>query len=100
MTAETKPLAAPKDNLLGICNALGSDFGFNPLWLRLALGAVFVVQPVGVVVAYLALGLVVLAARLVFPNARTHNVPVSDRAEAQHHVAANEVGRLDLAEAA
>ena len=82
MTAETKPLAAPKDNLLGICNALGSDFGFNPLWLRLALG------------------LVVLAARLAFPNARTHNAPVSDRAEAQHHVAANEVGRLDLAEAA
>jgi len=63
-------LPAPKDNLLGICNALGEDFGFNPLWLRLALGFVFVIQPVAVVVSYLALGLVVLISRLAFPNRR------------------------------
>lgn len=68
MTTETKPLSAPKDNLLGICNALGEDFGFNPLWLRLALGAIFVIQPIGVVVTYLALGLVVLVSRLAFPS--------------------------------
>jgi phage shock protein PspC (stress-responsive transcriptional regulator) len=71
MTTHTKPLSTPKDNLLGICNALGEDFSFNPLWLRLALGAAFVIQPLGVVVGYLALGLVVLASRLAFPNART-----------------------------
>lgn len=72
MTTDTqiKPLASPKDNLLGICNALGEDFGFNPLWLRLALGAAFIVQPVGVVIAYLALGMVVLVSRLAFPNPR------------------------------
>lgn len=70
MTTEAKPLTNPKDNLLGICNALGEDFGFNPLWLRLALGAAFVIQPVGVVVTYLALGLVVLVSRIAFPNAR------------------------------
>ena len=61
---------APKDNLLGICNALGEDFGFNPLWLRLALGFAFVIQPVAVVVSYLALGLVVLISRIAFPNRR------------------------------
>jgi phage shock protein PspC (stress-responsive transcriptional regulator) len=71
MTTQSKPLSTPKDNLLGICNALGEDFSFNPLWLRLALGAAFVIQPLGVVVAYLALGLVVLVSRLAFPNART-----------------------------
>lgn len=65
-----KPLSTSKDNLLGICHALGEDFGFNPLWLRLALGAAFVVQPVGVVIAYLALGLAVLASRLAFPSRR------------------------------
>ncbi|MCD2314599.1 PspC domain-containing protein [Sphingomonas sp. IC-11] len=70
MTTEAKKLTNPKDNLLGICNALGEDFGFNPLWLRLALGAAFVIQPVGVVVTYLALGLVVLVSRIAFPNAR------------------------------
>ncbi|WBH17503.1 PspC domain-containing protein [Sphingomonas radiodurans] len=78
MTTATKPLAAPKDNLLGICNALGEDFGFNPLWLRLVLGTAFVIQPVGVVIGYLALGLVVLVSRLAFPNARArkHEEPV------------------------
>jgi phage shock protein PspC (stress-responsive transcriptional regulator) len=70
MTDQAKPLASPKDNLLGICNALGEDFGFDPLWLRLALGAAFVLQPVGVVIAYLALGLLVLASRLAFPTSR------------------------------
>jgi phage shock protein PspC (stress-responsive transcriptional regulator) len=69
MTDQTKPLATPKDNLLGICNALADDFGFNALWLRLALGAAFVVQPVGVITAYLALGLIVLVSRLAFPAA-------------------------------
>ena len=74
MTTETKPLSAPKDNLLGICNALGEDFGFNPLWLRLALGAIFVIQPIGVVVTYLALGLVVLVSRIAFPSRRPTTV--------------------------
>lgn len=72
-----QPLSTPKDNLLGICNALGEDFGFNPLWLRLSLGAAFVIQPVGVVIAYLALGLVVLVSRIAFPSRRaTAALPV------------------------
>ncbi len=74
MTNETQKLAAPKDNLLGICNALGEDFGFNPLWLRLALGCAFVIQPVGVILGYIALGLVVLVSRLAFPNAKRAKV--------------------------
>ena len=70
MTAQAQPAPAPKDNLLGICNALGEDFGFNPLWLRLALGAGFVIQPVAIVVGYLSLGLIVLVSRLAFPDPR------------------------------
>lgn len=62
---DTSPRATSKDNLLGICNALGEDFGFNPLWLRLALGAAFVLQPVAIVTLYLALGAAVLISRIV-----------------------------------
>jgi phage shock protein PspC (stress-responsive transcriptional regulator) len=98
MTIHAQPLTASKDNLLGICNAVGEDFGFNPLWLRLALGAVFVVQPVGVVVAYLALGLVVLASRLLVPNRATR---VTGGSTTVHQVRAdNEGDAVLLAEAA
>ncbi len=97
MTTDSKPLAAPKDNLLGICNALGEDVGFNPLWLRLALGAVFVVQPVGVVVTYLALGLVVLVSRLAFP---TRGSVVTAPAAEPALVAGNEADELVFAKAA
>lgn len=81
MISQTTKLAAPKDNLLGICNALGEDFGFNPLWLRLALGCAFVIQPVNVVIGYLALGLVVLASRLAFPE--TRKLPLSETARGE-----------------
>lgn len=57
-----------KDNLFGICAALGEDFGFNPLWLRIALAAAFLFKPEFVVAGYFAAGLVVLVTRLVFPN--------------------------------
>lgn len=90
--------AQPKDNLLGICNAIGEDFGFNPLWLRLALGGLFVLQPVGVVVGYLALGMVVLMSRLVLPTPK-RRVRVAQAVESR--VIANEpVDAAVFAEAA
>lgn len=60
--------AAPKDNLFGVCNALGEDFGFNPLWLRLALAVVFLFAPVSVAAGYFAVGAAVFAARRLFPK--------------------------------
>ncbi|ONF95844.1 PspC domain-containing protein [Sphingomonas jeddahensis] len=97
MTTNSTPLAAPKDNLLGICNALGEDFGFNPLWLRLALGATFVIQPIGVIVTYLALGLVVLVSRIAFPSRRAAAV---QRSTARLPMAGNEPEELVFAKAA
>ncbi len=82
MSPNTEQLAAPKDNLTGICHALGEDFGFNPLWIRLALAAAFVLQPVGVIATYLALGGLVLISRLVFPDARPV-APVVERHAAE-----------------
>lgn len=69
MTATTPP-TVQKDNLFGVCNALGEEFGFNPLWLRIALAASFIFAPVPIILGYFAIGAVVLAARLIFPRAR------------------------------
>lgn len=67
MTTETVH-AAPKDNLFGICAAVGEDFGFNPLWLRLAFAGSLLFSLQGVIAAYFALGALVLVSRLAFPN--------------------------------
>lgn len=70
MTATTKPTALPlrNDTLLGVCEAIGQDFGFNPLWLRLAFIAPLFFQPMLTVGIYLALGAVVAASRYFFPR--------------------------------
>lgn len=56
------------DTILGVCEALGRDFGFNPNWLRVAFCLPVFWNPAVVAVAYLALGLVVAATRLAFPD--------------------------------
>lgn len=56
------------DTFLGVCEAIGEDFGFNPLFLRVAFGVSVLWNPVAVLVAYLGLGVIVLASRLLFPN--------------------------------
>lgn len=66
ITTETAP-AAPQ-NLFGICARVGEDFGFNPLWLRLAFAGALILNPVAVIGSYFALGAVVLTSRLLFPN--------------------------------
>lgn len=60
--------AAPRDNLFGVCAALGEDFGFNPLWLRLGFAVALLFSLEKVLIAYVALGLLVLVSRLLFPN--------------------------------
>jgi phage shock protein C len=55
---------ATKDNLLGVCNAIGEDFGFNPLWLRLPLAATIMVSPMWTLIAYAAMGLAVAVSRI------------------------------------
>lgn len=55
------------DTFFGICEAIGQDFGFNPLWLRLAFVPPVFFAPQYAFIAYAALGLVVLASRLLFP---------------------------------
>ncbi|MGH6653258.1 MAG: PspC domain-containing protein [Sphingopyxis sp.] len=68
MDNETSNLFARRDTFFGICEAVGQDFGFNPLWLRLAFVAPLFFFPVQTFMAYFGLGAVVLASRLIFPR--------------------------------
>lgn len=63
MTAKKTPLPLRNDTILGVCEAIGQDFGFNPLWLRLAFIAPLFVAPMMTVMTYLGLGLAVAAVR-------------------------------------
>jgi phage shock protein C len=55
------------DTLLGICESVGQDLGFNPNWLRAGFGLVLVLNPVAVIASYFALGALVLVTRLLAP---------------------------------
>ena len=57
-------------NLLGVCAALGHDFGFNPLFLRLILGISLLWNPEAVIIAYACAGAFVLVSHLLFPGSR------------------------------
>jgi phage shock protein C len=61
-------LALRNDTILGVCEAIGQDFGINPTWLRVAFCAPVFWNPAAVIGAYLALGLVVAATRYAFPD--------------------------------
>jgi phage shock protein PspC (stress-responsive transcriptional regulator) len=68
MTATTANHDTAGDNLFGVCAAIAGEFGFNPLWLRLAFAVTFLASPEIVAGTYFALGAVVLIARLVAPR--------------------------------
>jgi phage shock protein C len=53
------PLPLRNDTILGVCEAIGRDFGFNPLWLRLAFIAPIFFMPTATIAAYLGLSVVV-----------------------------------------
>lgn len=73
-TKKSTPLPLRNDTLLGVCEAIGQDFGFNPIWLRLAFIAPLFVAPLATVAVYLGLGAVVAASRYFFPH-----IPASEQ---------------------
>lgn len=70
MEAQENQVALPlrSHTILGVCEAVGEDFGFNPIFLRVPFAASVLWSPVLAVAAYFALGAVVLASRLLFPK--------------------------------
>jgi phage shock protein C len=67
-TTNQTPLPLRNDTLLGVCEAIGQDFGFNPLWLRLAFIPGMFFSATWTIAAYLGLGAVVAATRYFAPN--------------------------------
>lgn len=58
------------DTFLGVCEALGQDFGVHSNWFRAAFGMSLLWNPVVSISAYFGVGLIVLASRLLFPHRR------------------------------
>lgn len=56
------------DTILGVCEAIGQDFGFHPNYLRVTLACLVYFNPVAVIGGYLVLGIVVAASRWVAPD--------------------------------
>lgn len=59
------------DTFFGVCEGLGEDLGIPATLFRLAFALGFFFAPVPVVIAYLAVGALVLISRLVFPDPRS-----------------------------
>ena len=58
------------DSLFGICQAAGEDLRINPFFLRVGLIALLFFGPWLAIGAYVGLGLLVGASRLLFPKPR------------------------------
>lgn len=63
------------DTILGVCQGLGEEFGFNPIYLRLAFAGLFYFNPLWVVGTYLALGLALALARWLAPVQKASAAP-------------------------
>ena len=62
------PLPLRSHTILGVCEAIGEDFGFSPVILRVILAAMVLWSPTIAIGTYFALGAVVLGSRLLFPK--------------------------------
>lgn len=81
---EAQPALPFRDHtILGVCEALGEDFRFNPLFLRVLLAVLLFWNPVAVVGGYLAMGAVVFVSRWMAPEPRKAAEPEAEPATAE-----------------
>ena len=66
--ATARSIVARDDTLLGVCFALGEDFGFNPLYLRILFAAILFWSPAGAFGLYALLGAIVGFSRWIAPD--------------------------------
>ena len=78
MSNASTNLVLRNDTILGVCEAVGQDFGFNPNWLRIAFCAPIYWNPALVLGVYLGLGVLVALTRFAAPD-RTVAVVEGDR---------------------
>jgi phage shock protein C len=84
------PLALRAHTILGVCEALGEDFGFNPVLLRIPFAASVLISPMWAIITYFALGAAVLLSRTLFPRARSQQASTASASPTP----ANEHGEL------
>ena len=79
MEAQENQIALPlrSHTILGICESIRENIGLHPLLLRVASAATVLYSPLLSIGFYLALGVVVLASRLLFPKAVSANAAAS-----------------------
>lgn len=75
METQQNQVALPlrSHTILGVCEAIGEDFGFNPVLLRIPFAVGVLWSPLMTFGLYFALGAAVLASRLLFPHARAED---------------------------
>ena len=62
------PVTLRSHTILGVCEAIGEDFGFNPIFLRIPFAASVLISPTYAIGAYLLLGVIVLLSRILSPK--------------------------------
>jgi phage shock protein C len=82
-------LFSRNDTMLGICQGLGEDLGFNPDILRVAMIPALFFFPVYTIAGYFAAGVVVLLSRILFPNPRRIALQNETPEASPPHVEAN-----------
>ena len=75
LPSETSNLFLRNDTILGVCEAIGRDFGFNPNFLRIPLAGGVLISPIAAFGIYFALGFAVLLSRLIAPAPRQLAAP-------------------------
>lgn len=61
-------LSLRSDTMFGVCEALGQDFGISANWFRVAFAFAVIYNLEYAVLAYAAVGALVLLSRLVYPS--------------------------------
>jgi phage shock protein PspC (stress-responsive transcriptional regulator) len=70
MYADQTSLIRRDDTFLGVCQAIGEDFGFNPQYLRAAFAIPLLFNPLWALIGYGALAALVVVSRVIVPNPR------------------------------
>jgi phage shock protein C len=78
MSEQENQVALPlrSHTIFGACEAIGEDFGFNPVLLRVPFAASVLWSPMWAIGAYFALAAVVLLSRLLVPTVKSPEAAV------------------------
>jgi phage shock protein C len=100
MQLSQQTLFSRHDTFLGICEGLGQDFRFNANYLRLAFALGLLLSPVATLASYVAMGVLILVSRWIFPSHRAEADQPLVQATAAPLKSDNDESAIELAAAA